>query len=74
MRKRQRIDDPIGLALAYALDAALFARDRLGFSPDPWQERLLRSTARWLLLNCCRVPAKREIHHDGDRGAASGRL
>jgi hypothetical protein len=38
---------PIDLAtlVAHGLDAALFCRDRLGFEPDDWQARLLRSTA-----------------------------
>jgi hypothetical protein len=57
MPKLQRIDE-IGLSVAYAVDAALFARDRLGFVPDPWQERLLKSTANWVLLNCCRQSGK----------------
>jgi hypothetical protein len=33
-------------ALAHGLDPALFCRERLDFEPDPWQARLLRSTAR----------------------------
>lgn len=48
----------VGLSLCHALDAALFAEDRLGFRPDPWQEQLLRSTSRWILLNCCRQSGK----------------
>jgi hypothetical protein len=48
----------VGLSLCHALDAALFARDRLGFRPDSWQEQLLRSTSRWILLNCCRQSGK----------------
>jgi hypothetical protein len=35
-----------------------FAEDRLGFCPDPWQARLLRSTARQLALNVCRQGGK----------------
>jgi hypothetical protein len=57
MRKLPQIDE-IGLSVAYAVDAALFARDRLGFVADPWQERLLRSTSKWVLLNCCRQSGK----------------
>jgi hypothetical protein len=48
----------LGLGLCQALDAAVFAEDRLGFRPDPWQAQLLRSTARWILLNCCRQSGK----------------
>jgi hypothetical protein len=48
----------VGLCLCHALDAALFAKDRLAFRPDPWQEQLLRSTSRWILLNCCRQSGK----------------
>src|SRR5262249_36446976 len=44
--------------LCWALDAVSFAEDRLGFIPDPWQRRLLRSTSRWVLLNCCRQSGK----------------
>jgi terminase large subunit-like protein len=43
--------------LALALDRATFAR-MLGLEPDPWQERLLRSTADRVLLNCCRQSGK----------------
>jgi hypothetical protein len=43
--------------LALALDRATFAR-LLGLEPDPWQERLLRSTAERVLLNCCRQSGK----------------
>src|SRR5580658_6981373 len=48
----------IGQALAHAIDAALFCRDRLDFGPDPWQAEVLRSTASWLMLNCCRQSGK----------------
>jgi hypothetical protein len=51
---------PLDLAvdLAHGLDAAAFASDRLGFHADPWQAQLLRSTAPWVLLNCCRQSGK----------------
>jgi hypothetical protein len=55
---KRRLTDDIGLSVAYAVDAVLFARDRLGFNPDPWQEQLLRSTSSWILLNCCRQSGK----------------
>jgi isoprenylcysteine carboxyl methyltransferase (ICMT) family protein YpbQ len=51
---------PLDLLLdfAHGLDPAVFAEDRLGFRPDPWQSRVLRSRARWILLNCCRQSGK----------------
>jgi hypothetical protein len=47
-----------GRSISWALDPASFAEDRLGFYPDPWQRRLLRSTALWVLLNCSRQSGK----------------
>src|SRR5215472_14249516 len=41
----------IGLTIAHALDPAVFAEDRLGFRPDDWQARLLRSTAPQVIVN-----------------------
>ena len=51
---------PLDLTLdfAHALDPVAFAEDRLGFVPDPWQARVLRSRASWILLNCCRQSGK----------------
>src|ERR687894_652655 len=43
--------------LRLALDRAAFART-LGLKPDPWQERLLRSSSDRVLLNCCRQSGK----------------
>jgi hypothetical protein len=57
MPKLWQIDE-LGLSLAYGADASLFARDRLNFAPDPWQEKMLRSTSRWIMLNCCRQSGK----------------
>lgn len=48
-------------SLATALDPALFAVERLGLDPDPWQERVLRSTAPRLLLNCSRQSGKSTV-------------
>ena len=44
--------------LAYALDAVAFAEDRLDFRPDDWQEQLLRSVSKRIILNCCRQSGK----------------
>jgi hypothetical protein len=51
---------PLDLALdfAHALDPVGFVQDRLKLEPDPWQARLLRSRAPWILLNCCRQSGK----------------
>ena len=48
----------LALDFAHGLDPAAFAEDRLGFRPDPWQSQVLRSRARWILLNCCRQSGK----------------
>jgi hypothetical protein len=45
----RQIDD-IGLALAYALDGALWARDVLGLDLDDWQAAVIRATGAQLLL------------------------
>jgi hypothetical protein len=46
------------LDLAHALDPVAFSEDRLNFWPDTWQAQLLRSTASWIMLNCCRQSGK----------------
>jgi hypothetical protein len=46
------------LDLAHALDPVAFAQDRLHFDPDPWQAQVLRSNAKWMLLNCSRQSGK----------------
>src|SRR5262252_9747320 len=48
----------LALDLAHALDPVAFVEDRLRFHPDPWQARVLRSRAPWMLLNCCRQSGK----------------
>src|SRR3954447_19529095 len=45
-------------SILHALDPVAFARDRLGFDPDPWQADLLASAARWTLVNCSRQAGK----------------
>lgn len=44
--------------LRHALDPVIFAREALGFDPDPWQSDVLRSTSKRLLLNCSRQSGK----------------
>src|SRR5215212_7161052 len=46
--------------LRLALDRVSFASS-LGLDPDPWQERLLRSTSPQVLLNCSRQSGKSTI-------------
>src|SRR5919107_1822917 len=43
--------------LRLALDRVSFAK-MLGLEPDPWQDDLLRSTSKRMLLNCCRQSGK----------------
>ncbi len=43
--------------LAMALDPVVMA-ERIGLQPDPWQQRVLRSSEPRLLLNCCRQSGK----------------
>jgi hypothetical protein len=54
-----RVKVMVGLRedLRLALDRSAFARE-LGLEPDPWQERLLRSSSDRVLLNCCRQSGK----------------
>jgi Terminase large subunit, T4likevirus-type, N-terminal len=47
--------------LRFALDPAAFARERLGFAPDAWQERVLRTSARQVLMLCSRQSGKSSI-------------
>ena len=42
----------------YAGDPVVWSREVLGFKPDPWQERLLRSRAKNIILNCSRQSGK----------------
>ncbi len=47
----------LGDDLRLALDRVAFTRE-LGVEPDPWQERLLRSSSGRVLLNCSRQSGK----------------
>lgn len=44
--------------IRHGLDPVLFARERLGFEPDPWQGSVLNSTSKRILLNCTRQAGK----------------
>ena len=41
-----------------ALDPVAFAVERLDFTPDDWQAKVLRSSGRNILLNCSRQAGK----------------
>jgi hypothetical protein len=43
---------------AYALDPVLWAREVLGYHPDDWQAKLLKSRSRKIILNCSRQSGK----------------
>jgi hypothetical protein len=44
--------------LAYSLDPVLWAREVLGYHPDPWQADLLQSRSKKIILNCSRQSGK----------------
>lgn len=44
--------------LACALDPVLFAETMLGFKPDEWQAKAMRSTSKQIILNCSRQSGK----------------
>jgi len=43
---------------AYTIDPALWAREVLGYQPDPWQADLLQSRSTKIILNCSRQSGK----------------
>jgi hypothetical protein len=71
---REAFEAIFGAAGKIPSDRVEFAR-RLGIEPDPWQERLLHSSADRVLLNCCRQSGKstmsaiialqRALYHSG---------
>ncbi len=44
--------------MRHALDPVGFAVDRLEFTPDAWQEKVLQSAVQNILLNCSRQAGK----------------
>ena len=46
--------------LSQALDPVIFAQS-LGIDPDPWQEDILRSESKRIILNCARQTGKSSI-------------
>src|SRR5215472_4271800 len=47
---RRPIDLDLHTAVAHGLFPDLFCQDRLGFTPDRWQAKLLRSRSRQIIL------------------------
>jgi hypothetical protein len=54
-------DLDLNLAVAHGLRPDWFCRDRLFFSPDGWQARLLRSKSRQVIMCCGRQVGKSTI-------------
>jgi Terminase large subunit, T4likevirus-type, N-terminal len=52
------LDLDLNLAVAHGLRPDWFCRDRLGFVPDEWQAKLLRSKSRQVIMNCGRQVGK----------------
>jgi hypothetical protein len=48
----------LNLAIAHGLRPDWFCRDRLGFEPDDWQVRMLRSRSRQVIINAGRQVGK----------------
>jgi hypothetical protein len=48
----------LNMAVAHGLRPDFFCGDRLGFEPDEWQARLLRSRSRQVIMNCGRQVGK----------------
>jgi hypothetical protein len=51
----------LNMAVAHGLRPDWFCRDRLGFGPDEWQARLLRSRFRQVIMNCGRQVGKSTV-------------
>lgn len=47
--------------LRHALDPVAWAIEELGVTPDDWQQRVLRTSSKRVLLNCCRQSGKSTI-------------
>jgi hypothetical protein len=60
MSKRP-IDLDLNIAVAHGLFPDLFCKDRLGFDPDLWQMKLLRSRSRQIIINAGRQVGKSTV-------------
>ena len=47
--------------LRYSVSPARFMREVVGFVPDPWQEKVLESNAKQIILNCTRQGGKSTV-------------
>ena len=47
--------------LRAAISPAVFARERLNFSPDPWQADVLETASKRLILCCSRQAGKSTV-------------
>ncbi len=56
--------------LIQAMDPVIFAKEGVGFNPDPWQAQVLRWGGKRLLLNC--HPPERKKYHSGYTGITQG--
>jgi len=48
----------MALDIRYAVDPVAWCSDVIGFNPDPWQEEVLLSRSRRMILNCSRQSGK----------------
>lgn len=55
------IEDQVAAELRQALSPVAFAMERLRWQPDPWQARVLETSHKRVLLNCCRQAGKTTV-------------
>lgn len=55
------IEGEIAAELRQAVSPVAFARERLGWNPDPWQVRVLETERKRVLLNCTRQAGKTSV-------------
>ncbi len=62
---KAKVEEPARVSLARALqfqlDRVAFATDALGFTPDPWQAEVLRSTSRYVGICAARQSGKSDV-------------
>ena len=54
-------DLDLNIAVAHGLFPDLFCQDRLAFTPDLWQAKLLRSRSRQIIINAGRQVGKSTV-------------
>ena len=55
------LQDDLAAGLRHALDPVAFARERCAWNPDPWQERVLSSPSKRILILCSRQSGKSSV-------------